>query len=95
MKIVFLITLYVLISQNRNYNNDDNNLDLPVDSIKLTNNIKFGKILNVSKGMSLYIISKDTKNSYKCLNGCLYPRPIFNLESDRRCGIEHMRARYK
>lgn len=93
MKIAFLLTLSTFISQYCNYNNHDDNSDLPEYSVKITNIIKFGVILNASKDMSLYFISKDTKNSYKSLNGCLYPWSIFNLESDGRWRVEHMRAR--
>ncbi len=59
-------------------------------TVKLIENTSFGKILTDSKGISLYFFSDDTKETSKCLDGCLNIWPVFyseNLILDSRLDI--------
>jgi predicted lipoprotein with Yx(FWY)xxD motif len=80
-KVYLLLILSVFLFTGCNNNNDgDIDPDPKENSVKLSNNAKFGKILTDSKGLSLYFFSKDTKETSDCLDGCLDVWPIFYAE---------------
>ena len=54
----------------------------PAEStVKLADDVTFGKILIDSNGMSLYFFSRDTKDNSECLGGCLNTWPVFYQEN--------------
>jgi predicted lipoprotein with Yx(FWY)xxD motif len=61
------------------------NVDTPTapvaKTIKLADDVTFGKILTDAEGKSLYFFSDDVKNTSNCVDGCLNIWPIFYSEN--------------
>ncbi|MFK5880520.1 MAG: hypothetical protein QM478_13620, partial [Flavobacteriaceae bacterium] len=80
MKKVFLLFVAVIALQSCK-DDDDNNPQPTVNTVKLANDASLGKILTDANGKSLYFFSKDTKNTSVCVDGCLANWPIFFEET--------------
>ncbi|MFH6602866.1 hypothetical protein ACEZ3G_05215 [Maribacter algicola] len=51
------------------------------NTIRLIDNAAFGKIMTDAEGKSLYLFSRDTKDTSECLDGCLSSWPVFFQET--------------